>query len=866
MRNPVLKTSERESELIILIVDKIGVIGERLSQELSNDYIIFFVSSKPPKNFNKKIIHIPFKGSIPKVPENAYFKTFIIDDGNSVTKESSFSFIKKAKTTNSLIYFLGSIRNIDLGHSDEIVKYYKRARVLLFGDLFDDEIIFDKNISVTKYLLEIKRKKEIKVRGEGLALNYPISFEDTIKLIIKATHIEIPQKVLLLFSKHPITDISLANTFQKIDPDIKVDFIKEEKVSQIHFPKNSQYALASYDLKTKLSELNLEKVSSGSFEMQKNKTLELRHLKPILFFLIACFFLLLLPFITTSAYTFLGFNQIQNAKNLAEEGNFEKALEKAENAETFFNFALKTNGPFAYQMKLIGQEKESNKIQEKILVGIDLSHASVNLLDGAIELKKISSGSGSGQRGSLEKAISSFKSANVTLQELRASNQIPKDMSENIGKIMPLVSLFSNTSDVAEDVLGFQNEKRYLMLFQDNLELRPGGGVVEVAGIVRIRNGKVNEFKIINVEKLDSSLGVHLESPFYLRRYLPIEEYNLRNSAMSADFVTSAINASSIYNLESGEDVDGVIGVNLIFVKNILNAIGPVTVSGKQINSENLFEELLRDENFYENVIVEIRNKFKNSRAPYFSIAQEIGDSIEEKNLLFAFKDQGMQNLFNANNLSSSLVDGRKNEKGVNDYFGISEANLGESGLNYYISRSIIRNLKIDEDGQMSAEVKIAFKNSNQKSNSSQNVYRNYLQVILPKGSRIIDVSVGGESRDLIPATIDPQIYERNGFVPPLGLEIGQTEEKNKSIFGFFVTIPPESAKTITVEYSLPFNISSAKFPIMYSLYVYKQPGIESYPFEQTLDVSEPYSIFPDDPLTIEIRKDMIYNFKISSK
>src|SRR3990167_3509293 len=182
----------------ILIVDKIGAIGEELAKELSQDFLVVLLSPNPIEG-NAQIIHIPFKKRIPQVPSGNYSKIFVVDDGHSVTRESAFSFIEKARETNCPFFFIGSIRNVDVKHSDQLVSSYSNSKVLIFGDLFDKNLIFDRQTSINKFILQIRKTGKIEVEGNGLFLSFPIAFTDTIKLIIKAHYLEIAQKIILLF-------------------------------------------------------------------------------------------------------------------------------------------------------------------------------------------------------------------------------------------------------------------------------------------------------------------------------------------------------------------------------------------------------------------------------------------------------------------------------------------------------------------------------------------------------------------------------------------------------------------------------------------------------------------------------------------
>ena len=881
MKVPAFETTEQNDNSPVLIVDKIGVIGEALANDLSNDYLVVLLSAKDLKKKNKKIIYIPFKRSIPQAPDNYYQKIFIVDDGNSVTRESAVSFIDKARKTNAKLYFIGSIRNVDLESADEIVSY-SGAKVLIFGDLFDKNIFFDKDVSITRFILQARKLGKIDVPGNGLSLSYPITFNDTIKLIIKASYLEIPQKIILLFYPHPITDISLANTFQKINPEIKVDFVKEREEKNIYIPKEAQHAIKKYDLREKLKELELEDKENREVNiLNKEKTPRNKFVKPVLFFLLACLFLILLPLLTTASYSFLGKHQLESAKNLAEEGNFDKALKKSENAKTFFEIAGKTGAIFLYQAQIIGKENGAQKLLGQIETAENLSNAVIHLLEGSVGLKNVYSGNSSDPKKEFTDASSSLKSAYSIIQKINAQDQIPDEYKEKFNNILPVVELFSNSSEVLPEVFGFDKEKKYLVLFQNNMELRPGGGFIGSVGLLTVKDARVKDFEILDVYSLDGQLKAHVEPPYPIRRHIPIVHLYLRDSNFSPDFVTNAITASDIYKLETKKEIDGVIGIDLHFAKNIISALGPISVTDydKEINEDNLYfvtqEEAEKDffpgstrkKDFLSALAKSVELNLKSrENIPFFLLTEKMGKSLLEKHILFAFKDQGAQSVFTANGWSGTLIDNRKLEdRVINDFFGISEANLGVNKVNYFISRSISKKVIIEKNGSVSSVATIAFKNSSKKGSMTGRDYKNYLRLILPEGSRVNEIFIDNKKTEIVPAETDYLIYERQGYKAPSELEVDRKDEMGKSIFGFLINVPQESIKTIKVVYSIPFSVSVDEKLTTYSLKIYKQPGIDSYPFDLTFSAPG-YKILPAISFDEEIIKDEEVKFIISQK
>ena len=93
MNIPAFETTEKKHEYPILIVDKLGILGEALAKEISSESLVIFVSSRKIENDN--IIHIPYVKKIPTIPDNTYSHIFIIDEYGVISKEFISSFIKK---------------------------------------------------------------------------------------------------------------------------------------------------------------------------------------------------------------------------------------------------------------------------------------------------------------------------------------------------------------------------------------------------------------------------------------------------------------------------------------------------------------------------------------------------------------------------------------------------------------------------------------------------------------------------------------------------------------------------------------------------------------------------------------------------
>jgi hypothetical protein len=383
------------------------------------------------------------------------------------------------------------------------------------------------------------------------------------------------------------------------------------------------------------------------------------------------------------------------------------------------------------------------------------------------------------------------------------------------------------------------------------MELRPGGGFIGSYAILSVNNGRIAGFNIYDVYDADGQLKGHVEPPYPVRRFLPSAHWFLRDSNFNPDFSKGAISSALFLNTEMHQAVDGIIGVDLSFVKNILSVLGPVKVMdyNQTVNADNFFQiaQSHIQKNFFPGSVQkkDFLRSFYNSlqlkiseekNIPYLSLIQTVTKSIYEKHILFAFNNSNEQATFSVNGWSSALVDQRLvSESTVNDFIGVNEANLGGNKVNYYISRNISQKANIDSKGNISGNLTLNIKDAAPVSLGTDGIYKNYLRFILPLNASLASVQIDGKEQEIIPAISDPAVYEKKGFIAPNGLEVQKDNTLQNSIYGFLVNIQPQETKSIKISYVLEQKISISQPEISYNLKVFKQPGVDSYPYDFSL-------------------------------
>jgi len=842
-------TSEKKDENPILIVDRLGIIGDALLEQIKDESLVVFVSQKKP-SLPENVVHIPFFKKNPTVPDNTYSHIFVVDDGTNATKDLLPSFIKKAQYDRAVFLFATHISRANEQFVSEIPSFYQKAKIAVFGDIFCQDIVYDTRFAVNKFIYQAQNYNKIDVPGDGTSVSYPVFLGDVIAGIFEVVFGEVENKNLFyLFPKHGVTYISLAHMLQKANPALHIDFIKEKKPEQKNYVFSTEgvYVLGdNYALEERIKEIDikekkpLEPVVPNNNQYKKESSIAL----PIFWLIFCIVFFLFLPLITTLGFSFLGLESLKSTKNSLDKGDFVAAGKSIYFAKNSFLLAENAFVILSSESQVFGKQDLLSKLAGDIETGKNISTAGTYLLNASKSLTQVFS-SNINSTSNFIAASNYLKNAIVIFEKEKAQGE---NFSNITQKIDPLINFVSNTIDVWPDLLGFNNKKTYLVLFQNNMELRPGGGFIGSYGLLSLDKGKIIDFSIYDVYDADGQLTGHVEPPFAIRRYLQSVHLYMRDSNFDVDYINDAAAAARFLSLTKKQTVNGVIAVDVSFVKNILSAMGQVYVPeyNEYVNSDNLFQltQSHAEKNFFPGstqkkdflrlLLQSMENNIASKKnISYLSMAQAVGDSILQKHVLFAFDNSSIQNLFTVNGWSSSLWDDRKKEKNlVNDYFGINEANLGINKANYFIKRSVSQVVNIDDNGSISSSITVAYKNTNVNGIWPGGNYKNYLRFILPQGAQLTGIKINGQIQSTIDAIVNPQVYENKNFSPPNKLEIEKYDQNGKTIYGFLTNVPVETLQTITFNYSLSTQVLVSSPVLKYDLQVFKQPGTDEYPYD----------------------------------
>ena len=432
--------------------------------------------------------------------------------------------------------------------------------------------------------------------------------------------------------------------------------------------------------------------------------------------------------------------------------------------------------------------------------------------------------------GPLKKAQSNLSESEDILLASKSSNyqDLRKQLLDKIPSVRETVGqLIDVYTQLPIFLAGTSNDKNYLILFQNNSELRPAGGFLGSFAVANFSQG--------GLKSLDFQTNIYkIDKPFMAANPIPAPpEYQylsanmaLRDSNYNADFSKASQTVLDFYQIETNQKADGVIALDTTLITELLKITGPIDMPdyGLKVTSENFLSEIeyqveigyFKDkanwsENAPKKILAEMMPKIisktfnglvdSSKRKQIMSL---INSSLSGKHLLFYSNDIGVENYLASNNYAGQI------QATPGDYFFLSNSNIGGLKSSLNVKESVAQSVKIDPNGEISRSVDI--KRSHLGStNWPDGENKTFNKVFVPLGSKLKSYRILSGSN--IPYS-DWANREK--------ATVETTEESGKTVFSFWLNTKPGATSELTLEYTLPASIVA---DTNYSLLIQKQPG-----------------------------------------
>lgn len=358
----------------------------------------------------------------------------------------------------------------------------------------------------------------------------------------------------------------------------------------------------------------------------------------------------------------------------------------------------------------------------------------------------------------------------------------------------------------------FLDGKKYIVLLQNNMEIRPSGGFLGSYAVVSTQKSGISEIQIQDIYVPDGQLVGHVDPPLPIQQAFGQGWWRLRDANWDVDFASAAAQIAWFFE-QGGEPSDGIIAINLSLVRQLLTAFGPLKpVDYPEVTASNFYQLAqsqaetdffpgsTQKRDFLGAVGREAIKKLKNlNPVQALKMAKIIYKNLRNQEILVWLKDRPVWGGLGTN---------------PGNYLYIVDTNLGANKANCCIQKSV---------EQTENSLKITWENDNPFTAPKPpefwgGDYVNWVRVVVPAETQIESIFIG--NREL----------KQGQLIWQYGLQedIYEVEERGEfKIIGFWAKVTAQQLFSAVISFQSPVTS-----PIL----IKKQPGVESFDYKLILN------------------------------
>jgi hypothetical protein len=434
----------------------------------------------------------------------------------------------------------------------------------------------------------------------------------------------------------------------------------------------------------------------------------------------------------------------------------------------------------------------------------------------------------------IDRAIPQYEEALIALSSIDTKD-IPANYQQSFVDFRLLFATFIDDMkdlvalvDTLELVFGSEDFRRYLIVFQNNREIRATGGFMGSFAVLDVQKGKIINIDIPAGGAYDvkGQLDVFVEPPTPLQ--VVNKRWEFHDSNWWPDFPSSAKKMQWFYEHSSGRTVDGVITINATVLEKFLAVVGPVENDEYDVvlTAETGLDTLQRqveieydhEANTPKAIIGDMVEQFLSlgehlDNGKIMQLLTVLHTSAESKDIQAYMNDDAVQSVFQDFGWAGKIFDTQKEQ----DYLMVVNTNLQGQKSDAKITQHVEHQAVVQEDGSIIDTVVVRRRhegNPGELFYGGMNI--NYMRVYVPEGAILLDAggfSYPAEEDFKIPESwyekdVDLANHEqREQFHDETGTRI--IESFGKTVFENWVATAPGEESQAYFVYKLPFGIKS---------------------------------------------------------
>ncbi len=419
-------------------------------------------------------------------------------------------------------------------------------------------------------------------------------------------------------------------------------------------------------------------------------------------------------------------------------------------------------------------------------------------------------------QGALPEITAAFADAKVITDGIDRSGLLPiiteplDQVAQIVDQAAPSLALLEKYLPSLLNVAGAEGPRTYLVLFQNNAEIRATGGNPAASSVLVVDNGRM-QLKEQSDSMAFYAAGLAGESfvdlpPETLALYPDTFTRYSQDYTFTPDFPTTARLFEELWDRTDGSRFDGVISIDPVVLSHMLEVLGPVDLpGGEQISAENAVQLVLSDayqrfgdlgdngrssDEFFAQVSSTVFSRLTSGQWNPIAMFDQLTRSAQEERINMWFADEQAQSLVGEVGLDGAL----RSDNTTSTQLGIYLNDYSVGKLEYHLTTDISATCNAEE-----RTVTVSMKMHNGITDDITNAYtlgaRNGAWG-LPRTTMMLDTLFMAPPGATITA-LDPA----DGDIPSLSRSGSQNGNAGESRM---VTLGKDESRTVSFTVQLP--------------------------------------------------------------
>ncbi|RKO21529.1 DUF4012 domain-containing protein [Pseudarthrobacter phenanthrenivorans] len=379
------------------------------------------------------------------------------------------------------------------------------------------------------------------------------------------------------------------------------------------------------------------------------------------------------------------------------------------------------------------------------------------------------------------------------------------EIREELNSASSSLDAAASAASLLPDMLGSEEPRHYLLLIQNNAEVRASGGIAGALAVLSVDDGKIE----LGSQSSATEMGAFLPP-------LPVPEHQkiifsermgkfVQDVNLTPAFPTAAGLAQEMWERKTGQRVHGVVAIDPVFLSYLLEATGPVQIANTRgldlglptkLNADNLVSTLLSDvyaaipepatqDQYFASVAADIFNALSAGKTDPKRLIEGMTRGVEEGRILI-WSDTSREQAILANHRLSGSIDGPSVSAAQ---FGVYFNDGTGAKMDYYMQRTVQLVRECPRDGYEETTVRVTSTNtapSDAASSLSAYVTGDGIFGVPPGSVQTNIIAYGPVQAQVESAKLDGQ---KTGFTPHI--------HRNRPVGILAVRLAPGESRTV---------------------------------------------------------------------